>query len=147
MITIEEIKKAMSEMIEPLLKQKVVKIEKATNEMERKALFVVLAPDEVDAHGDTYSAKEIEKGMRSFNQHCMKANLFHMVETQEAEIIQSYTTPVDMYIGDKFISKGTWVQEFYFPETETGELLWQAALAGEINSVSIGCFADVEEIA
>ena len=46
MITIEEIKKAMSEMIEPLLKQKVVKIEKATNEMERKALFVVLAPDE-----------------------------------------------------------------------------------------------------
>lgn len=147
MITIEEIKKAVAEMLEPLLKQKVVKIEKAANEMERKALFVVLAPDEVDAHGDTYSAKEIEKGMRNFNQHCMKANLFHMVETQEAEIIQSYTTPVDMYIGDKFISKGTWVQEFYFPETETGELLWQAALSGEINSVSIGCFADVEEIA
>ena len=146
MLTIEEIKKAVSEMLEPLLKKEVARIEKATNEMERKALFVVLSPDEVDAHGDTYSAKEIEKGMQSFNRHCMKANLFHMVETQEAEIVQSYTTPVDMYIGEKFIKKGTWLQEFYFPETEVGEQLWQAVLNEEITGVSVGCTASVEEI-
>ena len=146
MVTVEELKKALSDVLEPLFKKEVVKIDKAANEMERKALFVVLAPDEVDAHGDTYSAKEIEKGMQNFNRHCMKANLFHMVETQEAEIIQSYTTPVDMYIGDKLVTKGSWVQEFYFPETEVGEMLWKAVLSGEINSVSIGCFADVEEI-
>ena len=146
MVTVEELKKALSDVLEPLFKKEVVKIDKATNEMERKALFVVLAPDEVDAHGDTYSAKEIEKAMQSFNKHCMKANLFHLVETQEAEIIQSYTTPVDMYIGDKLVTKGSWVQEIYFPETEVGEMLWKAVLVGEINSVSIGCFADVEEI-
>ena len=146
MVTVEELKKALSDVLEPLFKKEVVKIDKATNEMERKALFVVLAPDEVDAHGDTYSVKEIEKAMQSFNKHCMKANLFHLVETQEAEIIQSYTTPVDMYIGDKLVTKGSWVQEFYFPETEVGEMLWKAVLSGEINSVSIGCFADVEEI-
>lgn len=146
MLTIEDIKKALTDVFEQLNKKEVVKIEKAANEMERKALFVVLAPDEVDAHGDTYSAKEIEKGMRSFNQHCMKANLFHMVETQEAEIVQSYTTPVDMYIGDKFIKKGTWLQEIYFPETEVGEMLWQAVLNEEITGVSVGCVANVEEI-
>ena len=146
MLTIEDVKKALTDVFEQLNKKEVVKIEKATNEMERKALFVVLAPDEVDAHGDTYSAKEIEKGMRSFNQHCMKANLFHMVETQEAEIVQSYTTPVDMYIGDKFIKKGTWLQEIYFPETEVGEMLWQAVLNEEITGVSVGCVANVEEI-
>ena len=144
MIDIEDIKKALADVLEPLFKKEIARIEKATNEVERKALFVVLAPDEVDAHGDTYSAKEIEKGMQSFNKHCMKANLFHMVETQEAEIVQSYTTPVDMYIGDKFITKGTWLTEWYFPETEFGEKLWQAALSGEINSVSIGCTANVE---
>lgn len=146
MLTIEDVKKALTDVFEQLNKKEVVKIEKAANEMERKALFVVLAPDEVDAHGDTYSAKEIEKGMRSFNQHCMKANLFHMVETQEAEIVQSYTTPVDMYIGDKFIKKGTWLQEIYFPETEVGEMLWQAVLNEEITGVSVGCVANVEEI-
>lgn len=143
---IEDIKKALAEVLAPLFKKEVARIEKATNEMERKALFVVLAPDEVDAHGDTYSAKEIEKGMQSFNRHCMKANLFHMVETQEAEIVQSYTTPVDMYIGEKFITKGTWVQEWHFPETETGEILWKAVLSGEITGVSVGCVANVEEI-
>lgn len=143
-MNIEDIKKALADVLEPLFKKEIARIEKATNEVERKALFVVLAPDEVDAHGDTYSAKEIEKGMQSFNKHCMKANLFHMVETQEAEIVQSYTTPVDMYIGDKFITKGTWLTEWYFPETEVGEKLWQAALSGEINSVSIGCTANVE---
>ena len=146
MVTVEELKKALSDVLEPLFKKEVVKIDKAANEMERKALFVVLAPDEVDAHGDTYSAKEIEKGMQNFNRHCMKANLFHMVETQEAEIIQSYTTPVDMYIGDKFIKKGTWLQEWAFPETEVGEKIWKEVLSGNINSVSIGCFAEVEEI-
>ena len=145
-MNIEEIKKALAEMLEPLLKKEVARIEKATNEMERKALFVVLSPDEVDAHGDTYSAREIEKGMQSFNRHCMKANLFHMVETQEAEIVQSYTTPVDMYISEKFIKKGTWLQEFYFPETEVGEQLWQAVLNEEITGVSVGCTASVEEI-
>ena len=146
MVTVEELKKALSDVLEPLFKKEVVKIEKATNEMERKALFVVLAPDEVDAHGDTYSAKEIEKAMQSFNKHCMKANLFHLVETQEAEIIQSYTTPVDMYIGDKFIKKGTWLQEWTFPETETGEMLWQAVLNEEITGVSVGCVASVEVV-
>ena len=146
MVTVEELKKALSDVLEPLFKKEVVKIDKATNEMERKALFVVLAPDEVDAHGDTYSAKEIEKAMQSFNKHCMKANLFHLVETQEAEIVQSYTTPVDMYIGEKFIKKGTWLQEFYFPETEVGEQLWQAVLNEEITGVSVGCTASAEEI-
>ena len=145
-MNIEEIKKALAEMLEPLFKKEVARIEKSTNEVERKALFVVLAPDEVDAHGDTYSAKEIEKGMQNFNRHCMKANLFHMVETQEAEIVQSYTTPVDMYIGEKFITKGTWLQEFYFPETEVGEQLWQAVLNEEITGVSVGCTASVEEL-
>lgn len=146
MTNIEEIKKALSEMVESLFKKEVARIEKATNEIERKALFVVLAPDEVDAHGDTYSAKEIEKGMQNFNRHCMKANLFHMVETQEVEIVQSYTTPVDMYIGERLIKKGTWLQEFYFPETEIGEKLWQAVLNDQITGVSVGCSATAEEI-
>ena len=145
-MNIEDLKKALSDVLEPLFKKEVAKIEKATNEMERKALFVAMAPDEPDAHGATTSLKEIEKAMHSFNKHCMKANLFHQIETQEAEIVQSYTTPVDMYIGDEFITKGTWLQEWYFPETEVGEMLWQNVLSGEINGISIGARGIVEDI-
>lgn len=146
MLTIEEIKKAMSEMIEPLLKQKVVKIEKAANEAERKALFVVLEPEVVDEHGDIYSAQEVEKAMLNFNKHSMKANLFHMVETQDAEIQQSYTAPSDMYIGEKLVQKGTWLQSWYFPETEVGEKLWQGVVSGEFNGVSINAMAETQEL-
>lgn len=146
MTTIEEIKKAFTEAIENLMKKPVVKIEKSTNEAERKALFVAMAPDVPDAHGAVTSAKEIEKAMRSFNTHCMKANLFHMVETQEAEIVQSYSTPVDMYIGEEFIVKGTWLQEWYFPETETGEMLWQEVVKGNITGISISGMGYVEDI-
>ena len=146
MLTIEDIKKAVNEALSPLLNKSTVRIDKATNEIERKALFVAMSPDETDAHGAETSIKEVEKAMRSFNTHCMKANLFHRVDTKDAEVVQSYTTPVDMYIGDTFIRKGTWLQEWYFPETEVGEKIWQAVLSGEIDGVSIGCRADVEEI-
>ena len=146
MLTIEEVKKAVSELIEPLFKQQVVKIEKATNEVERKALFVVLEPEVVDEHGDIYSAKEVEKAMLNFNKHSMKANLFHMVETQDAEIQQSYTAPADMYVGEKLVQKGTWLQSWYFPETEIGEKLWQGVVSGEFNGVSINAMAAKEEL-
>lgn len=143
---IEIIKKAIAEALAPLFKKEVARIEKSTNEMERKALFVAMVPDEPDAHGAVTSAKEIEKAMHNFNTHCMKANLFHAIETQEAEIVQSYTTPVDMYIGEEFITKGTWLTEWYFPETETGEMLWQEILKGNINGISIGARGIVEDI-
>lgn len=146
MLTIEEIKKAVSELIEPLFKQQIVKVEKATNEVERKALFVVLEPEVVDEHGDIYSAKEVEKAMLNFNKHSMKANLFHMVETQDAEIQQSYTAPADMYVGEKIVQKGTWLQSWYFPETEIGEKLWQGVVSGEFNGVSINAMAATEEL-
>ena len=146
MVTIEDIKKAVNEALSPLLNKSTVRIDKATNEIERKALFVAMSPDETDAHGAETSIKEVEKAMRSFNTHCMKANLFHRVDTKDAEVVQSYTTPVDMYIGDTFIRKGTWLQEWYFPETEVGELLWQKVLSGEINGISIGARGIVEDI-
>ena len=146
MLTIEEIKKAVSELIEPLFKQQIVKVEKATNEAERKALFVVLEPEVVDEHGDIYSAKEVEKAMLNFNKHSMKANLFHMVETQDAEIQQSYTAPADMYVGEKLVQKGAWLQSWYFPKTEIGEKLWQGVVSGEFNGVSINAMAATEEL-
>ena len=51
-----------------------------------------------------------------------------------------------MYIGDEFITKGTWLQEWYFPETEVGEMIWQKVLSGEINGISIGARGIVEDI-
>lgn len=145
MKTIEEIAKALLELVKS--KPQVAVIEKAVDPVERKALFVVLEPEVVDLHGDIYSSVEVEKAMQNFNTHCYKANLGHRVETEDAEIVQSYTTPVDMEISGKHIKKGTWLQEWHFPENnEVSQKLWEGVLDGTINGVSIGAKGNYEEL-
>src|SRR5690606_10836816 len=119
---------------------------KSVEPEQRIALFVVLEPQDGDltndAHGDTYTAEEVAKACRNFGDHCNKANLFHKVETQDAEIIENYIAPVDFQLDNEIVKKGTWLQKWYFPETEVGEVLWQAVKNGEINGVSIQCRAE-----
>lgn len=124
-----------------------VEVTKALDEEQRMAMFVVLIPDEVDLHGDTYSAEEVEKACNNFNMHCNKANLFHRVETEEAKIIQSFITPSSFTLDDgREIKKGTWIQWWYFPETEEGEKIWKAVEDGLINGLSIQGWVSTEEI-
>lgn len=128
-----------------------VEVTKSLDEEKRMALFVVLEPQEgdqtEDLHGDTYTVEEIEKACHDFNRHCNTANIFHQVETQDAEIVQSFISPADFTLDNGIeVKKGTWLQWFYFPETEVGDSLWQAVKTGDINGVSINAMATVEDL-
>jgi len=142
----------LQEIINQLTKlvKKETPVIKSVEQEERKALFVVLEPSVVDLHGDIYDAKEIEKACINFNKHCQKANFFHRVELQEAEIIQSYISPTDFVLetptGTQTVAKGTWIQEWRFPEGEIGNMLWEGVKSGEFNGVSIGARCEYEEL-
>ena len=124
-----------------------VEVTKALDEEQRMAMFVVLIPDEVDLHGDIYSAEEVEKACNNFNTTSMKANLFHKVETEDAKIVQSFINPADFTTDDgREIKKGAWLQWWSFPETEIGEKIWKAVKAGDINGLSIQARATVETL-
>ena len=124
-----------------------LEVTKSLDEEDRKALFVVLEPDVVDLHGDTYTAVEVEKACDNYNEHCRVANLFHKVETEEATVVQSFISPADFTLDNGVeVQKGTWLQWWKFPETETGEALWQGVKSGDINGVSIGAMATAEEL-
>lgn len=124
-----------------------VEVTKALDEEQRMAMFVVLSPDEIDLHGDTYSTEEVEKACNNFNTTSMKANLFHKVETEDAKIVQSFINPADFTTDDgREIKKGAWLQWWSFPETEIGEKIWKAVKAGDITGVSIGAMATVETL-
>lgn len=124
-----------------------VEVTKALDEEDRKALFVVLEPNVVDLHGDTYTAVEVEKACDNYNEHCRVANIFHQIETKEATVVQSFISPADFTTDTGVeIKKGTWLQWWHFPETEVGEALWQGVKSGEINGVSIGAMATAEEL-
>lgn len=124
-----------------------VEVTKSLLEEDRKALFVVLEPDVVDLHGDTYTAVEVEKACDNYNEHCRVANLFHQVETKEATVVQSFISPSTFTLDNGVeVLKGTWLQWWHFPETEVGEALWQGVKSGDINGVSIGALAVAEEL-
>lgn len=121
---------------------------KSVDEEQRRALFVVLEPDTTDLHGDTYTADEIEKAVISFNLHCMKANLFHRIQTEDAVIEQSFITPAYFKLEDgREIKKGTWLMWYHFPkDNENSEAIWKMVKDNQITGVSIGCTAKVEEL-
>lgn len=122
--------------------QQSVPIAKSTNEELKQATFLVLAPEEVDLHGDIYSAEEIRKACHNFNQHCMTANLLHLVETDSFEIVESYIAPVDMVLNDVIIKAGSWMSVLQVHSEE----VWSDIKDGLLTGVSIGAMANTEEL-
>lgn len=135
-ITEDETKK---ESDDPIGKIAVVK---ATNDELMQATFVVMVPDEVDLHGDITSESEVRKACHNFNKFCRKANLFHMVETDTFDVVESYVAPVEMVIGERIVKAGTWLTTLQVHD----DTLWSLIKSGDICSVSIGALAKVEEL-
>ena len=148
-MNIEDIKKALADVLEPLFKkEKQASVTKSVDNEQRRALFVAMEPDVFDAHGDVTSEAEVEKACNNFNKYCMRANLFHRVETDAVEIQQSFITPVDVEIDSgRTIRKGSWLMWMHFPEeNEVSEQLWKMVKTGDVNGISIGARAITEEL-
>lgn len=117
-------------------------VKKAKNEDLKQVLFVVMVPDEVDAHGDVTSVQEVQKACHNFNEHCRKANLFHLVETDSFSIAESYIAPVDFVLGEKIVKSGTWLANLQIHDDD----VWKLVKAGDICAVSINAIASVETL-
>jgi Putative phage serine protease XkdF len=118
-----------------------VKVKKSVNEELKQALFVVLEPGVVDAHGDIYNADEIRKAKESFNRTCMRANILHLVNnTDSFSIEESYIAPSDMIINNQAVLKGSWLCNLQFKDED----IWQGVKDGTFNGVSIGAKARTE---
>lgn len=115
---------------------------KAKNEELKQATFVVLAPDEVDHHGDTYDTNEVRKACHNYNKHCRVANLLHLQETTSFEIAESYVTPVEMQYGDTVVKAGSWMAVLQF----TDDTIWEGVKDGSWEGVSIGANAQAQDL-
>lgn len=119
-----------------------IPVAKSVNEELKQATFVVMAPNEVDLHGDITSTDEVRKACHNFNKFCQTANLFHLVQTESFEFCESYIAPTDMVLGDKIVVKGTWLATVQCLD----DGLWELIKSGEINGLSIGAVATVETL-
>lgn len=131
-----------------------MQVRKAVDVEERRALWVVLEPQEgnetTDLHGDFYTEEDVVNAMRSFNTHCRKANLLHKVDVSTDKVIieQSFCTPVafDIELADgtlKHIKKSTWLMEQHYPKPDDDEddTIWPDVVSGELCGLSINCDA------
>ena len=122
-----------------------VSVIKSVNEELKQALFVVLEPQNDDGttndlHHDWYSAEEVRKACENFNKFSGKANLFHLIETEDFSIIESYITPCDLILNDELVKEGTWLAKCQFHT----DGLWDGVKSGELNGLSIQARASVE---
>ena len=117
-------------------------ISKAVNDELMQVLYVAMLPDSTDLHGDNTSADEVRKACHNFNQHCMKANLFHLVETTAFSIVESYIAPTDFILNEVVVKAGTWLVNLQIHDED----VWELVKSGHINGVSIGALASVQQI-
>lgn len=117
-------------------------IKKSLDEELKQVLFIAMVPDEVDLHGDSTSPEEVSKACHNFNQHCRKANLFHLVQTDSFSIVESYIAPVDFILNDVVVKAGTWLTNLQVHS----DAVWEMVKSGEINGVSISALASVESL-
>lgn len=123
-------------------KSKLVPVTKAVDEELKQATYIVMVPNETDLHGDITSEDDVRKACHSFNKYCRTANLFHLQQTDAFEFAESYIAPVDFVLGDKLVTKGTWLATVQALDDD----LWALIKSGEINGLSIGAMASVEDI-
>lgn len=114
---------------------------KALNSELRQATYVVLEPNKADLQKDIYDTVEVSKACHNFWTFCQKAYVDHSSETDSAKIVENYIAPADIVLGDKLVTKGTWLQVWQFDNT-----LWESVKDGTYTGVSIGAYATSEKI-
>lgn len=124
------------------MQEQQTRIAKSINTELRQVTYVAMLPDSTDLHGDYTSAEEVRKACESFNRSNQQANLFHLSNTDDFEVIESYIAPADMVLNTIAVLKGTWLVTLQVHDED----LWTMVKDGDINGVSIGAMAEVEEL-
>jgi len=119
-----------------------VSVAKSLNTLLKQVTYVAMLPDHTDLQGDYTSADEVRKAMESFNRSQQTANLFHVMETDTFEVIESYLAPTTFTLGEHEVAKGTWLMTLQIHDDD----VWKMIESGDINGISIGAMAVAEEI-
>lgn len=99
----------------------------------KKLLYgIVYEPNEIDAHGDSMNAEEIEKTAHEFMKFYRNIDTEHNLIAGAGYVVECYIAPVDMEIGTQKIKKGSWVLV-----TEATDEIWEDYLNGEITGYSM----------
>lgn len=114
------------------------------NQDEERFVFgEVLVPNEIDAHGDIYSADEVRFAAHFFMEKFGNIGLMHeKFINDDAKIIETFVAPVSMTIEGRKVKKGTWLIGMRILK----DSLFEDVKAGRLTGFSIGGIATVQEL-
>lgn len=128
---------------ETALNKCMVPVTKQDENEERFVFGEVLIPEEIDAHGDIYSIKEVRFAAHFFMEKFGNTGLMHeQFINEDAIIIETFVAPVNMTIEGRKIKKGTWLIGMRI----LSEALFEDIKAGRLTGFSIGGIATVQEL-
>lgn len=126
----------------------ILKAEDAGEDEDQIVFGEVLVPEDVDAHGDIYSAKEVRDAAWFFMENFGNIGFMHRFFINgEVKILESYVTLKSMTLVDmkgkkRDIKKGTWLMRTRI----LSEAIWQMAKDGKLTGFSIGGLATVQQL-
>lgn len=148
----EDMKKSLLESISELIEKAFGESSKQQSpeilDEEMVSYEVIYEPFVKDAHGEWMSDKTIEKACENFNKNLesgvVKANLFHLKETEAFTIESSWIQKeldVQVVQTGELIKAGTWVAKIKYNDP----MLWQLKKSGVVSGVSIGAKGRIDQ--
>lgn len=127
-----------------------VPVVKNFEDWERRALFVVLEPQDsdmetADLHQDWYDEDTVKKACHNYNAQCERLGIMHKELASDSQVVvqESYIAPCDFVTeAGENVKKGSWLMWIHFPDED----MWEDLINGVYDSVSIECTATAIEL-
>lgn len=105
--------------------------------IKRHVLGPVLIPDRFDLHNEALTANEVEYSCHYYNKnHFGQCDLNHYLDVDCAQIIESYILEYELVINGLSFPIGTWMAKLEIDKSNTGDVVWQSILDGDLAGFS-----------
>tara|TARA_R110000851_G_scaffold95639_5_gene207744 strand:- start:1307 stop:1711 length:405 start_codon:yes stop_codon:yes gene_type:complete len=107
------------------------------DDIKRQMIGPVLIPNRFDRHDDGMSRNEIEYSCHYYNENYFgQCDINHTYNVSCAKIVESYILEVDCVIDGRSLVAGTWMAKTQIDRSNTGDVIWEALLSGELAGYS-----------
>lgn len=106
-------------------------------DVKRHLIGAVLVPNRFDRHNEALSFNEVEAACHYYNKnHFGDCDINHTFDVDCARVIESYILEGDCEINGQLMTAGTWMAKTEIDHSNTGDIIWEAIINGELAGYS-----------
>lgn len=106
-------------------------------DVRRHILGPVMIPSRFDLHGDGATPNEVMYSCHYYNTHHFgESDINHVLDVDCVRIVESYILETESIINGQTYIEGTWMAKAEVDFTNTGDVIWEMLLSGELEGFS-----------